>query len=541
MRVRFLGAAKSVTGSCTRLDRGNLSWLVDCGLFQGPRALEDRNWDLRGYRPEEISFVLLTHAHLDHSGLLPRLVRDGFRGKILATRATCDLCDVMLRDSGHIQEAEAEWENRKGKRAGKERVEPLYTVRDAEEALRCFHPVSYGETISPAEGVKVRFQDAGHILGSAIIELWVTEGGEERKLVFSGDLGSPGAPLVRDPAFIEEGDFLWLESTYGNRLHKSREETVRELLGILREAIASQGKVIIPAFAVERTQDILYTLAGFFREGLIPPLPVYIDSPLAISATEIFRRNADCFDDETRQLLREGNDPLALPGLVCTRTVEESRAINEDTRPGIIISASGMCDAGRIKHHLKHHLWRETSHVLFIGYQGEGTLGRRIIDGAKVVKILGEEIAVRARIHTLGGFSAHADRETLLGWLSHFRNPGLQIFVNHGEEGVAADLEKAIHERFPFRTEVPGWKEKRLLFGEPVVELPAPEPEQRPERKPISGKSLSILFREIERDYRRLRGKLKRETSARSAGVDPGLLEELDALRQRMERLTKEL
>jgi metallo-beta-lactamase family protein len=541
MRVQFLGAAKSVTGSCTRLDRGNLSWLVDCGLFQGPRALEDRNWDLRGYRPEEISFVLLTHAHLDHSGLLPRLVRDGFRGKILSTRATCDLCDVMLRDSGHIQEAEAEWENRKGKRAGKERVEPLYTVRDAEEALRCFHPVSYGETISPAEGVKVRFQDAGHILGSAIIELWVTEGGEERKLVFSGDLGSPGAPLVRDPAFIEEGDFLWLESTYGNRLHKSREETVREFLGILRETIANQGKVIIPAFAVERTQDILYTLSGFFREGLIPPLPVYLDSPLAISATEIFRRNADCFDEETRHLLREGRDPLALPGLVYTRTVEESRAINEDTRPGIIISASGMCDAGRIKHHLKHHLWRETSHIIFIGYQGEGTLGRRIIDGAKVVKVLGEEIAVRARIHTLGGFSAHADRETLLAWLSHFKNPGLQIFVNHGEEGVATDLEKAIHERFPFRTEVPGWKEKRILFGEPGEALPPPEPEERPERKAVPVKPFAILFREIERDYRRLRGKLRREAAARAPGVDPGLLEELDALRQRMERITKEL
>jgi metallo-beta-lactamase family protein len=301
-------------------------------------------------------------------------------------------------------------------------------------------------------------------LGSAIIEIWVEAGGQEKKLVFSGDLGGSGQPIIRDPSPVMEADILWLESTYGDRLHKSREETVQELLKIILEAISQQAKVVIPAFAVERTQDIIYTISQLMRKDLMPSIPVYIDSPLAISATEIFKKNPDCFDEETKGLLLGGEDPLELPEIKYTRTTEESKAINEDSRSAIIISASGMCDSGRVQHHLKHHLWRSESHIVFIGYQAGGTVGRRIVDGAKTIRLFGEEIAVRAHVHTLGGFSAHADQKGLLEWLSHFRNPNLQVFVNHGEEKISMELSEIIHQRFKFEAAVPQWREKRLLF-----------------------------------------------------------------------------
>ncbi len=316
----------------------------------------------------------------------------------------------------------------------------------------------------------MRFRDAGHILGSAIIEIWIKEGGSKRKLVFSGDLGSPNQPIVRDPTWIEEADLLWLESTYGDRLHKSRDETVQELLQIIRQAIRDQAKVIIPAFAVERTQDVIFTLGQLIRKGLIPSIPVYIDSPLAISATEIFKRNSDCFDRETQEILSSGENPLALSQLIYTRTTEESRAINGDSRPGIIISASGMCDSGRILHHLKHHLWQESSHIVILGYQAAGSIGRRIVDGAKTVRLFGEEIAVKAHIHTLGGFSAHADQRGLLEWLSHCKTPGLEVLVNHGEEKVSLGFAELIRQRLHFKATVPQWREKRTLFGSERLE-----------------------------------------------------------------------
>ena len=303
MKVEFLGGVQTVTGSATLLEKGLLKWLVDCGMFQGSRELEERNWHLQPYQAQNLSFILLTHAHIDHSGLIPKLVQEGFRGKIICTKATRDLCEIMLQDSGHIQEMEAEWQNRKGKRAGKEEAIPLYTVKDAEKSLRYFQTVNYDERFQLANGINVRFQDAGHILGSAIIEIWIEEEGEEKKLIFSGDLGNSGQPIIRDPSWIEEGNYLWLESTYGNRSHKSREETVQELLEIIQEAIPHRAKVIIPAFAVERTQEIIYTFGQFIRQGSIPSIPIYIDSPLAISATEIFKRNPDCFDQETQALL----------------------------------------------------------------------------------------------------------------------------------------------------------------------------------------------------------------------------------------------
>jgi metallo-beta-lactamase family protein len=537
MRVEFLGGVRTVTGSATLLEKSSFKWLVDCGMFQGGEELEKRNWKTRSYQAKDLSFILLTHAHIDHSGLIPKLVREGFRGKVICTQATLDLCEVMLQDSGRIQEMEAEWQNRKGKRAGRGEAIPLYTAKDAEKSLRYFQPVRYDEMVPLAEGLKVRFQDAGHILGSAIIEISVEEEGEERKLVFSGDLGNSNQPIVRDPSIVEEGDVLWLESTYGNRLHKSKEETVEELLGIVREAVAHQAKVVIPAFAVERTQDIIYTLGQFIRRGDLPPIPVYIDSPLAISATEIFKKNSDCFDRETQEILSGGENPLDIPGIIFTRTTEESKAINEDSRPGVIISASGMCDAGRIKHHLKHHLWRETSHIVIIGYQAEGTVGRRIVDGAKTVRLFGEEIAVKAHIHTLGGFSAHADQKGLLDWVSHLRNPRLEIFINHGEEKISMELDQLIRERFHVRTTVPQWRERRVLFTEAEKEVTEGEvKEERPSEEP-----LSVLLNRLDRTYKRLRRKLKREKKKGEDLTRPGWGRQLEEAQQTLEALEKEI
>lgn len=543
MKVQFLGAARTVTGSCTLLEKGSLKWLVDCGLFQGGKSLEERNRQVASYVPRELSFILLTHAHIDHSGLIPKLVQEGFRGKIFCTRATLDLCEIMLRDSAHVQEMEAEWKNRKGKRSGRTPVTPLYTIQEVERSLSCFQPVDYEAIVSLAEGVKARFQDAGHILGSAIIEVWVEEGGIERKLVFSGDLGNRNQPIVRDPTPIEGGDLVWLESTYGDRLHKSREGTVAEFLGILQEAIANRSKVIIPAFAVERTQDILYTIGQFLRDHLIPPVPIYIDSPLAIAATEVFKRNADSFDQEMGELLRKGESPLELPEIVLAQTTEESKAINEDGRPGIIISASGMCDAGRIQHHLKHHLWRKDSHIVFTGFQAAGTVGRRIVDGARSIRLFGEEIAVQAHIHTLGGFSAHADQKGLLEWLSNFRNPELRVFVTHGEEHASLALAERIREGLHREAFVPRWKEKRAFVGreEVVEEGVVAEAAPREEEAPVPEETVALLFRVLENHYRRLRRKLKRAKWKRREFQDPRLLKELEEIDQRIEALEKGL
>ncbi len=527
-----------MTGSATLLEMGSSKWLVDCGMFQGGKELEQRNWKLEPYQAEKLSFILLTHAHIDHSGLIPKLVKEGFRGKVVCTRATLDLCEVMLRDSGHIQEMEAEWQNRKGKRAGKDDAIPLYTMEDAENSLRYFEAVEYDQMLDLSDGVKVRFQDAGHILGSAIIEIWIEEGGDKKKMVFSGDLGNFDQPLVRDPSIVEGGDVLWLESTYGDRLHKTREETVEELLKILQEAFAHRAKVVIPAFAVERTQDIIYTLGQFIRKGAIRSVPVYIDSPLAISATEIFKKNSDCFDRETRDLLSGGENPLEIPGIIYTRTTEESKTINEDSGPGIIVSASGMCDSGRIQHHLKHHLWREESHIVIIGYQAEGTIGRRIVDGAKTVKLFGEEIAVKAHIHTLGGFSAHADQRGLLEWLSHIQNPRLEVFVNHGEEKISTGLSQLIGEQFHFKTTVPQWREKKVLFNSTESMALASEEEVKEPLPPEEPSS--ALFNHLDRAYKRLRRKLKMGRK-RGQSFKEHWLKELHEVEKKLEELGKEL
>ncbi len=463
VKIHFLGAARTVTGSAFLLEGLGKKILVDFGMFQGPQDLRMRNRRNFSFEPEELDFMLLTHAHIDHSGLIPRLYKEGFNGNVITTEATADLCKIMLPDSGHIQEMEVEWKNRKRSRAGKAPLEPLYTADEALEALQIFKGFPYGQKIELSPGIYIRFQDAGHILGSAIIELWFEAQGEKMKVVFSGDLGSTNQPIICDPTIIKEADYVIMESTYGKRFHEGKEEKVNKLLMIIKDTIARGGNVVIPAFAVERTQEILYYLNYFVQNRIIPSIPVYVDSPLAISATKIFKEHLEVFDKETQALLEEGDDPFWFPGLAFTRKVEESMAINEVDESAIIISASGMAEAGRIKHHLKYNLWRPESSVVFVGYQAQGTLGRSILEGAKKVKIFGEEIAVRAHVHSISGFSAHADQNGLLKWLNGFEQKPKKVFLVHGEEEGSLALEKKINGELGLATYVPQLKDCILL------------------------------------------------------------------------------
>ena len=455
MKITFVGATRIVTGSCFHIQTKEANLLIDCGLFQGTRENEQRNSEPFPFEPSEIDCLLLTHAHLDHSGLIPKLVKEGFRGKILATKATVDLCKVMLLDSAHIHERESIWTNKKRMRAGKPPIQPLYTVDDAENSFQYLQGFDYRETVDLEKGVKVRFQDAGHILGSASLELWVREDGKEKKLVFSGDIGQKGLPIVKDPAIIEEGDYVFTESTYGNRKHKNSEETIKEFLKAISESLERGGNVIIPAFAVGRTQNILSILKQLSKEGKLNNLKVFLDSPMAIRATSITLNHPECFDEETLELVKEGKLSGSGLSLTFTEKVEESREINKIKSGAIIISASGMCNAGRIRHHLKHNLWRPECSVVFVGYQARGTLGRIIIDGAKVVRLFGEEIAVKAKIYTIGGFSAHADQDGLIDWLSNFKNKPERIFVMHGEEETALSFADTIKKQLNVDAYVP--------------------------------------------------------------------------------------
>ncbi len=458
MKIEFVGGAGTVTGSSYIVKNDDFTIMVDCGMFQGRRELKERNFMHLIYAPSEIDAMLLTHAHIDHSGLIPKIVKEGYANPIYATDATAELCSIMLPDSAHIQEMDIEWINRRQKKLGRDPVPPLYTSEDAEKALKFFAPRRYGEIFDVAKGVKARFRDAGHILGSAFIEMWVEEKGHTVKLVFSGDVGTRDQAIIRDPETTDEADILFIESTYGDRLHKSREDTFSEFKQVILDSYNRKGNIIIPSFAIERTQEIIYTLGRLFKEGELRPIPVYIDSPLAISATEIFKKYAHLFDDEMRELISSGDNPLEFPGLKYTRSAEESKKLDE-SRGSIIISASGMCTAGRIKFHLANNLYRAESCVIFVGFQAEGTLGRRLVDGEKRVSIYGEDIAVRAKIHTLGGFSAHADRDHLLEWMGSIRNERLKVFVVHGEEAASLAFAGSIRERFGYDTHVPRWGE----------------------------------------------------------------------------------
>jgi metallo-beta-lactamase family protein len=460
MKITFLGAAKTVTGSCFLVETDKTRFLVDCGMFQGSSKEELLNEEKFPFNPSEIDFILLTHAHIDHSGRIPKIYLDGFRGPVITTKATAELCGIMLPDSGHIQESENEWINRKRLRAGKKPVAPLYTLQDAVDCLKLFKPVRYLENVQASEDVKVRFNDAGHILGSAIIEVWVYENGGTTKLVFTGDLGNSDMPILRDPSVIESADYLIIESTYGSRLHKEKEDRVGLFVDIINETLDRGGNIVIPSFAVGRTQEVIYDLNKKHYENdqklkKLLNTPVVIDSPLAISATEVFRNNTDCFDREAREYIENGDNPLDFKTLRFTRTADESKALNNSNESMIIISASGMCEAGRIKHHLKHNLWRSDSTVLFIGYQAEGTLGRRILDGAEKVKVLGEEVKINCRIEMIDGFSGHADRNGLLGWIEKMNKKPQKIFIVHGETDSMNEFSRYISERFNIESVIP--------------------------------------------------------------------------------------
>lgn len=455
MKIKFCGAATGVTGSCHLLSTENHKILLDCGQFQGGKAQDALNEEPFPFDPAEIECVVLSHAHIDHCGRLPLLVKRGFRGAIYCTDATADLLEVMLKDSGFIHEKEAEWQSRKNERAGRKPVEPLYTVKDSEETLKYVRPVMYDQLFEINDEMKVVFNDAGHILGSAIIELWTAEDDNVYKTVFSGDLGVLDRPILRDPTIIKKADYVIMESTYGNRLHPENATSIEQLLDIVIKTTGRGGTVVIPSFAVGRTQELIYEFNRFYLErpeykDELEKLTVYIDSPMATSATEVFRRNAQVFDEETKAYILKGDNPLDFPNLRFTRSTAESQALNMDRKPKIIISASGMCEAGRIRHHLKHNLWDPKSSVIFVGYQAEGTLGRMLTEGQKDVVLFGEAVHVNAEIYNLEGFSGHADKEGLLGWLSGFKVKPKQLFLVHGELESKEALEPSIRERLGY-------------------------------------------------------------------------------------------
>ncbi|HLP80527.1 MAG TPA: MBL fold metallo-hydrolase [Nitrosomonas sp.] len=456
MRLTFLGAAGEVTGSCYLIETETVRFLVDCGMFQGGREADKKNRTAFTFDPKAIDFVLLTHAHIDHSGLLPRLSAWGFRGPVYCTTATADLLQVMLKDSAFIQEKETEWRNKSRPRSrSSQDLAPLYTVTQAETMLRQLHRVEYDQDVKPHRAIRCRFRDAGHILGSAIIELWVKTQGGDKKIVFSGDLGQPGHPIVRDPCYIEHADIVLIESTYGNRMHRNLQETLNELVHVITETLVHQrGNVIIPAFTVGRTQDLLFLLIDLYRQGKLPVMDIYVDSPMARAATEITLKHIALLDRESSEALRWMNDTAQKPRIHFVQDIEESKQLNH--RNGIIIiSASGMCDAGRVKQHLKYNLDRPECSIVITGFQAQGTLGRRLVDGARQVRIYGEEIRVRATIHTIGGLSAHADQADLINWLKHFRAMPEKIFVVHGEPENAAALLMAIEQQLNWHAIVP--------------------------------------------------------------------------------------
>ena len=476
MKITFLGATKIVTGSNFLVEAAGKKFLVDCGLYQGKAELEEQNYREFDYNPAEIDFMLLTHAHIDHSGRIPKLYNEGFKGPIYAHKATCDLCQIMLPDSGHIQEMEAEWKNKKRIRKGQQTRGPLYTAEDALKCMEIFVPVKYDEIIQVSENIYVRFNDAGHMLGSSTIEIWAKEDGKETKAVFSGDLGNNDIPLLSEPTMIDNCDYLVMESTYGSRLHIRNDQKAELFLKIVSETIDNGGTVVIPSFAVGRTQEILYEInkikenrhdEEFLREyRTLMKVPVYVDSPLAISATQVFKENMDLFEDEVKEEMERGNNPLEFPGLKFTQTADESKALNESDEPSIIISASGMCDVGRIKHHLKHNIWNPKSTILFVGYQAPGTLGYEIVNGAKKVTIFGEEFAVNARIEYIEGYSGHADQEGLMNFVYSFYNKPKHIFLVHGEEESQEVLRNKILENTGIGVTIPEYGETYQLDDE---------------------------------------------------------------------------
>ena len=456
MKLTFIGANHEVTGSCHCLEACGKKILVDYGMEQGGNVYE--NAELPFAIPD-VDYILITHAHIDHTGLLPLLYAEGFRGQIFATQATCDLCNIMLKDSAHIQEMEAEWKNRKARRAGKPEVEPLYTINDAQGVLTHFVPCHYKDVLTLTDGLRIRFTDVGHLLGSASIEVWMEEEGVEKKIVFSGDIGNKNKPLIKNPSYIDEADYVVMECTYGDRTHDRTHEHIEELAQILQETLDRGGNLVIPAFAVGRTQEILYFMRKIKEEKLIKghdDFEVYVDSPLAVEATQVFTKNImECYDEEAMDLVNRGINPIGFPGLKLSITSEDSKNINFDMTPKVIISAAGMCDAGRIRHHLKHNLWRPECTILFAGYQAVGTLGRSLLEGTQVVKLFGETIDVEAHIEKLDGISGHADMNGLITWVSAFKEKPSQVFLVHGDDDVCTSFAGLLHTDYGFETAAP--------------------------------------------------------------------------------------
>ena len=447
MKITFIGATHEVTGSCYYLEAAGKKFLVDCGMEQGPDYYENQEIPVKG---SDLDFVLLTHAHMDHSGNLPAIYAKGFQGPVYATQATCHLCDIMLRDSAHIQMFEAEWRNRKGRRQGKPEFIPAYTMEDAMGVLKNFVPCPYEKTVTPAEGIRVRFVDAGHLLGSASIEVIINEDGKEKKIVFSGDIGNLNQPLIKDPVYLHDADYVVMESTYGDRSHGDRPDYVGLLSEVIQRTFDRGGSVVIPSFAVGRTQEMLYFIRQIKEEGRVhghDNFKVYVDSPLANEATTIFNEHIyDCFDEEALALVNKGINPLMFPGLKTSITSDDSKAINFDEDCKVIISASGMCDAGRIKHHLKHNLWNPNNTILFVGYQAIGTLGRSLLEGATEVKLFGETVYVGAEICQMPGISGHADVNGLMTWIKSFSQKPTKVFVTHGDDEVTEIFARRLEE-----------------------------------------------------------------------------------------------
>ena len=469
MNITFYGAARTVTGSCHMIEAGDKKFLVDCGMFQGRLVDQMLNYETFPFDISKIDFVILTHAHIDHSGRIPKLYKEGYKGNIYATKATMDLCSIMLADSGHIQEKEIEWVNKKRIRAGKQETEAMYTAQDGMDSMKLFKGVNYNEEVVIDENISFKLVDAGHMLGSSIVEVYIKENGETKKVVFTGDLGNVNMPIINDPTYINGADYLVMESTYGDRLHGKMEDQSGKFIEIMLDTIERGGNLIIPSFAVGRTQEILYEINMYVdTKGMkerLKRIPVYVDSPLAVHATKIFEENMEYYDEDALRYLLKGNNPLEFDSLHLVTTAEESKALNDDPTPKVIISASGMCEVGRIKHHLKHNLYRPESTVLFVGFQAEGTLGKKIMNGEKLVKIFGEEIAVNAQIKYLDAFSGHADKLGLLKWIEKMDKKPENIFLVHGEYPSQQALKISITEKFNIPVAIPDFEETYSLAG----------------------------------------------------------------------------
>lgn len=535
MRIQFCGASTGVTGSCHLITTEHHKILLDCGQFQGGKAMDAMNYEPFPFDPAEIDYMVLSHAHIDHCGRIPLLIKRGFKGDIYCTDATADLLEVMLKDSGYIHEKEAEWKNRKNERAGRPLVEPLYTCNDAVESLKFVKPVLYDQLIELNPEMKIVFNDAGHILGSAITELWVTEGESVSKIVFSGDLGVMDRPILRDPTIIKKADYVIMETTYGNRLHPQNSMDVKSLMEIVIKTARRGGTVVIPSFAVGRTQELIYEFNRFYENNRqyqkdLEELMVYVDSPMATTATEVFKRNAQVFDDEMKEIITSGDNPLDFKNLRFTRSTEDSVALNRDNHPKVIISASGMCEAGRIRHHLKHNLWNPKASVIFVGYQAEGTLGRLLVEGAKEVTLFGEEIQVNAEIYNLEGFSGHADRDGLLMWLGGFQKEPKHIFLVHGEPEAKEDFAQTVEQKLGYHPIVVQGNSEFVLEKDEILN------KREAMQEAMDSEALESVKKNIADIHRRLEGILYNTHLAVDSKLSPEKLAKINNIVLELEK-----